>query len=97
MSKNTKGSRKAVLHLTFPSRINGTKIQTVVASLGTAKATEPFRLVMGFLSVDTEIHINLNNCLVHGNLHWGGNTIGSNMFCSFGDVILCLLMALNLR
>ena len=44
---------------------------------------------MGFLSVDTEIHLKHNDCLVHGNIHWGGNTIGR--FCSFGGgVILCL-------
>ena len=28
---------------------------------------------MGFLSVDTDIH--LNDCLVHGNLHWGNNFV----------------------
>ena len=35
---------------------------------------------MGFLRGDTDIH--LNDCIVHGNLHWGGNTIGSHMFCN---------------
>ena len=28
---------------------------------------------MGFHSVDTDIH--LNDCLVHGNLHWGNNFV----------------------
>ena len=51
MSKNRKGSRKTVLHLTFPSQINGTKIQTVVALLRTAWATVPFRLVTAISTV----------------------------------------------
>ena len=43
---------------------------------------------MCFFSVDTEILLNLNNCLIHGNLHWGGNTIGSAalvvvLFCAY--------------
>ena len=39
-------------------------------------STTLVRLVTGFLSVVTNIYLDLNTCLVHGNLHRGGNIIG---------------------
>merc|ERR1712030_201740 len=69
------------------SIISGVGSSIIVNGLGSSTLV---RLVTGFLSVVTDIYLNLNDCLVHSNLHWGGNIIGSNILSSFGGVILHL-------
>merc|ERR1711936_1092282 len=54
------------------SIISGVGSSIIVNGLGSSTLV---RLVTGFLSVVINIYLNLNTCLVHGNLHRGGNII----------------------
>merc|ERR1712030_248814 len=69
------------------SIISGVGSSIIVNGLGSSNLVT---LVTGFLSVVTDIYLNLNACLVHSNLHWGGKIIGSNKLSSFGGVIMYL-------
>merc|ERR1712055_683765 len=52
---------------------SGVGSSIIVNGLGSSTLV---RLVTAFLSVVTNIYLDLNTCLVHGNLHRGGNIIG---------------------
>merc|ERR1712055_710976 len=47
-------------------------------------------LITGFLSIVMDIYLNLNACLVHSNLHWGGNiNISTSASISFSSADIC--------
>merc|ERR1712105_199982 len=69
------------------SIISGVGSSIIVNGLGSSTLV---RLVTGFLSVVTNIYLNLNTCLAHSNLQQSGNIIGSNTLSSFGGVIMYL-------
>ena len=68
------------------SIVSGVSSSIIGNALGNSSLV---RLIMGFPQ-HWHAHPPKPDCLVHTNIHCGSNTIGSNMFGSVGDVILCL-------